>query len=472
MVSLCHVSLGQTDSALDKAIQFPNRLFSKINRKVDQIDDGLTRQTEKYLRKLAAQEKKLERKLYKINSNAAKSIFSDAQNKYASFTSKITASGDSTSSKLSGEYLPYVDSLKGSLEFAQKYPDLVNMSSKAQKDVSVYLNEFNALHNKFSSADQIKEYVRQRKEMLKQQLMQYSGMQKYLDEYNKQVYYYSQQIREYKEALNDPDKAMEKTLYLLNKIPAFSHFMEQNGQLAALFGIPGGYGSSSGVEGLQTRDMVQQVLQGTVSAGGSGGMAALENSLSTAHEQLDQLKDKLSSLGNGSGDIDMPKFKPNNQKTKTFLNRLEFGTNIQTVRANGYFPTATDIGLSLGYKISDKGTIGVGTSFNIGWGTSIQHIHLTTQGISLRSFMDYQLKKNLYASGGFEMTYTRAFTTLAQLETFNLWQPSGLIGISKMVSLPGKVVKRTKVSVLWDFLSYYQRPQTQPILFRVGYIFK
>ena len=44
---------------------------------------------------------------------------------------------------------------------------------------------------------------------------------KYMDEYNRQVYYYSQQVREYKETLNGPDKLEQKALVLLNKLPAF-----------------------------------------------------------------------------------------------------------------------------------------------------------------------------------------------------------------------------------------------------------
>ena len=167
----------------------------------------------------------------------------------------------------------------------------------------------------------------------------------------------------------------------------------------------------------------------------------------------------------------MPDFKPNGQKTHPFLKRLELGVNIQTTRANGYFPSTTDFGLSLGYKISNKSTIGIGGSYNVGWGTSINHIHFSSQGVGIRSFIDVQIKKNIYISGGYEENYTTPFTTLAQLQTTSLWQRSGLIGLSKMVSLPGKVVKKTKVSLLWNFLSYYQQPRTQPILFRVGYAF-
>jgi len=262
---------------------------------------------------------------------------------------------------------------------------------------------------------------------------------------------------------------MRKALAILNKIPAWTHFIQQNGQLAGLFGISSSYGTVAGVDGLQTRDVVQQLLQGTMSSGGSGGMAALQSSLGSAHDQLDQLKDKFTKLGSGSGDIDMPDFKPNNQKTKPFLKRLEFGVNLQTTRANGYFPSETDFGLSLGYKISDKMTIGIGGSYNVGWGTSIQHIKFSSQGLSLRSFIDVLIKKNFYISGGFEESYTTPFTSLAQLQSTSIWQQSGLIGVSKMVSMPGKVVKKTKISLLWNFLSYYQLPPTQALIFRVGY---
>ena len=34
-----------------------------------------------------------------------------------------------------------------------------------------------------------------------------------------------------------------------------------------------------------------------------------------------------------------------------------------------------------------------------------------------------------------------------------------------------KVLKKTKVQFLWDFLSYKQVPQTTPLKFRVGYSF-
>ena len=474
LICLVYCSFGQVDSALNKAAQFPNRIFAKINNKVSNLDDALTRQTEKYLHRLAKKERKIQEQLYKLDSNVAKNLFNGTQEKYVALQNSMSNPTSANRSALTGEYLSYVDSIKSTLTFAQKNPEILNASPKLQQEVSASLAQFNKLQNNFSNADQVKEYIRQRKQAMKEQLTQYlqnSGLKKYLDDYNKQVYYYSEQVKEYKEALNDPDKMLEKALVILNKIPAFTQFIQHNGQLAGLFGIGGNYGTTEGIVGLQTRDQVQQLLQGAISSGGTGGMAALQSSLQSAHQKLDQFKDKLAKLGGGSGDIDMPNFKPNDQKTKTFIKRLELGVNLQTTRANGYFPSTTDFGLSIGYKVSNKITAGVGSSYNVGWGTSIQHIHFTSQGMSLRSFIDLQIKKNIYISGGFEESFTMPFTSLTQLETTSMWQRSGLIGLSKMVSLSGKLVKKTKISFLWNFLSYYQLPRTQPILFRVGYNF-
>jgi len=165
-------------------------------------------------------------------------------------------------------------------------------------------------------------------------------------------------------------------------------------------------------------------------------------------------------------------FKPNNQKTKSFWNRLEYGSNLQTQKTNYFFPATSDIGLSVGYKLNDKSIIGIGGSYKLGWGNGWNHIKLTHQGASLRSFLDYKIKGSFFASGGFEYNYQPLSDSVtANRSDADLWTKSGLIGISKIISLKSKVFKKTKVQLLWDFLSYSQVPRTQAIKFRVGYNF-
>jgi hypothetical protein len=474
MIYFFSCSYGQADSTVNSLARLPNKLFERINRKTSALDDQLTRQSEKYLERLAMKEKRLQQKLYKTDSNAARRLFGGSQEKYQHLEDRLKARGSGTPIPLQGEYLSNIDSTKTTLAFLQQHQDLLASSGKSRQALADASQQFNQLQSKFQQTDQIKEYIRQRKQQLKDQLAIYSqslGFNKYLNDYNQQVYYYSEQIREYKETFNDPDKLMKEALVILNKIPAFQGFMRNNSQLAGLFGISADYGSAAGVAGLQTRDQVQSLLQGQIGSGGSGGMAALQSNLSEAHQGLDQFKDKLSSLGSGSGDIDMPAFKPNPEKTHALLKRIEVGANMQTTRANYFFPSTTDLGLSLGFRLSGRNTIGIGGSYKLGWQTNISHIKLSGQGASIRSFIDVQLKKSYYLSGGYELNYQRSFTSFSQISSVNDWTRSGLIGVSKIISLGGKIIKKTKVQLLWDFLSYSQLPRAQPLKFRVGYNF-
>src|SRR3954465_7422251 len=100
-----------------------------------------------------------------------------------------------------------------------------------------------------------------------------------------------------------------------------------------------------------------------------------------AHNEINKLKDKINKLGGSSSDIEMPDFKPNGQKTKSFLQRLELGSNIQSQKSTNFFPATTDIGLSVGYKLNNKSVIGVGASYKIGLGRGWNNIHFSSQGV-------------------------------------------------------------------------------------------
>jgi hypothetical protein len=127
--------------------------------------------------------------------------------------------------------------------------------------------------------------------------------------------------------------------------------------------------------------------------------------------------------------------------------------------------------LSLGYKIDSKNIVGLGASYKVGWGSDIQHIRVSGQGVGLRSFLDIQIKKTWYASGGFEYNYQQPFPIQGIPRNLDDWQKSGLVGISKIIGMKTRVFKNTKMQLLWDFLSYQQVPKTQPMKFRIGYSF-
>jgi hypothetical protein len=473
--------------AADKIAGFPAEFLKKADNKTTSLDDALTKQTEKYLQRLAKKEARLKRKLYKVDSATTKSLFAnDPTQQYQALIQKLKSDSIPGTASFTGQYMPYLDSLKGSLSFLNKNPQLTGASKILPADLQNSLGHLQQLQAKMESADEIKQYLQQRKQQIKNILTQYShlppGITGIYNNYSKESFYYSQQVKEYKDLLNDPDKAMKTALTVLNKVPAFTSFMKKNSMLASLFNIPGAVDNANpaqAVAGLQSRSQVTQLIQNQVGQSGPNINTMVQQNLQSAQGQMNTLRDKLKSLGGGSGDPDsyredMPNFKPNNQRTKSFLKRLEYGTNIQSAQSNTFFPTTTDLGLSVGYKLNDKSTIGIGASYKIGWGSNVRHIVLTTQGMGLRSFLDVKLKGSFYASGGFEYNYqppTLPDSLASKGLNASSWQQSGLIGLTKIVSLKSKTFKKTRIQLLWDFLSYQQRPQTQAFKFRIGYNF-
>ncbi|HXB91120.1 MAG TPA: hypothetical protein VNU72_02475 [Puia sp.] len=480
------VSYAQsTDSVTDKLVNFPSRLFGKVQSATTGLNQQLTRQTEKCLAKMQRREDRIRKKMFAIDSAAARSLFpSSAQQStaqsYSGLAQKLRTDTGSRTQPLNGEYQPYVDSLRGSLLFLQQNPSLLtgaglNLSPQVQAQLQASVSQLQALRARLQDADQIKTYVQQRKQEIGQYIARHTDLQSLLGkEYagmNHDLYYYSQQVRQYKDILNNPDQLEQKAFSLLNRLPAFQDFMKNNSELAGLFSIPGSYGATQGLDGLQTRDQVSQLVQNQLSSAGDGGAAALQSSLQSAGAQLDNFKSKLSQLGTGNGNMDMPDFKPNDQKTKTFWKRLQYGTNFQTSHNNYYFPIVTDLGLSLGYRLGHANTIGIGASYKIGWGNGINDIAITSQGVGLRSFLDIHIKGSFSATGGLEYNYTTPFTSYRQLPQLQYWTQSGLIGITKTISMKNRVFRNTQLQLLWDMLSYQQVPKTQPFLFRLGYNF-
>ena len=204
-------------------------------------------------------------------------------------------------------------------------------------------------------------------------------------------------------------------------------------------------------------------------SGSNAGTATLQNSLNTAKQSITKLQNKLIKLGGGGGGMDVPEFKPSDQRTKTFLHRLQYGFNLQTTQGSYYFPNYSDVGLTLGYNLGHSNSIGIGASYKIGLGTGWQHIALSNQGVGLRTWVDIHLKKSFSLVGGYELNYLQPFASFKDIRQLNGWTASGLIGIAKTISMKSTVLKKTQVEFLWDFLSYHQTPQQPPVIFRVGY---
>ena len=180
------------------------------------------------------EEQKIQQKLLLIDSNAAKEIFNGNFEKYAVFTEKFEQKAQKIVQKGFGNYIPYLDTLKTSLRFLSS--ESLTKSTATKNKIQSALDNVDDLKNRFDQVRQLQEYIKQRKAYLQQQLGKF-GMVKDLKKLNKELFYYSQTIKSYKDILCDPKKIEKAALSALKKLPQFQDFLKRNSQLATFLEV-------------------------------------------------------------------------------------------------------------------------------------------------------------------------------------------------------------------------------------------
>lgn len=403
-------------SLYNKIYDLPGKFFGSVSSKTEKFQQDLLRSTEKYLKKLSRQELKLQRKLAKKDSTATKALFGNVNKRYDSLRKALYSPVANTQNIYSGR----IDSMQTALNFFNKN-NVVGQSPAEQARLQRVFKDYSSVQQKLNQTNFVQEQLKQQQQMLKQKL-QGLGFARGFKKYQEKVYYYRAQVEEYKNMFETPGKMEASLLKVANKIPAFSQFFNKHSQLAGLFRLPGNDDPAmASIDGLQTRAMIRHELEQRLSSGPSAEQFMSQN-IASAQAGLNNAKNKLSQLGNAGCDMDMPNFKPNQQRTKSFFDRLELGSNIQSTRSNGLLPVSTDLGFSLGYKISSKSVIGIGSSYKMGWGKDIRHIAITHEGVGLRSFYEMRLKGSIWIIGGAEMNYRSSFNRIEELKDYDMWQ--------------------------------------------------
>ena len=352
----------------DSIITLPDRYLNQVRRKSAHVEAQVDKRTAQALDRFARQEKRMQAKLMKVDSTAAKRIFSQSIDSLNHMKAGLGRKVSSITSNAGGAYM---DTLQNSLKFLQGSDNVLGANNSKLAGATQSVDN---LQNSLQQAELVKAYLREQRQLLKQQLAGYTGFGKDLTNLNKEAYYYGQQLNEYKATLSDRKKAEEKGIKLLKTLPAYNNFITQHSQYASLFNLIGT--SSSGTAGLQTRSQIESVISQRLGNDPSA-QQAVSQQMAQAKSQLNELKDKYSNLDNAG---DMPDFKPNPMKTKSFLQRLEFGGNLQFQKNTSYYPTTTDIAGQVGYKFHKNGSAGVGVSYKLGMGTGWNHIAFTHQG--------------------------------------------------------------------------------------------
>jgi hypothetical protein len=459
---------AQADSVLQSLQQVPLRYIKDVDKKIDKYQHRITNKTIKTLEHLSKWENKIKPILQKVNPEATTRLFGDDQLTFSSALEKYKK-GEAIVVEQRIKYDEYKDKLSTSLGYLAQQKDgldnkIINSANKAKLKID-------KLQEQEANTEAIEQFIKERRKQLIDQSIQYIGNSKYLQKISKENYYYFETLKNYKELFHDKKKAEETTLIILNKIPAFKKFVQQNGMLSQLFGASSVSGAAVNLAGLQTRLSVNALIQNQIASGGPNASEQIIHNLEAAKAQLSILKDKILKSGGSSSNNDVPDFKPRQTKTQTIEQRLEKGFNVQFAKNNNLLPTTADIGLHIGYKMNDKSIIGIGVSYKVGIG-SIQQISISHQGLGLRSYTDWRLKKQFYLTGGYEVNYNAQFKRMEQLRNYSGWQTAGLLGLSKKIDIKTKLAKGTKFSLFYDIFAKKHRPISQPVLFRIGYDFK
>ncbi|SHN45471.1 hypothetical protein [Chitinophaga sp. CF418] len=412
---------------------------------------GNTKTLDAYILKL----QHLHKKVALVDRQIADQLFPGLMAKATALRNQLQSAAQAPAA-----YFGYLDTLQGSIKY---------IGQQAAADQNIYLRSKKAvesLQNSLSVTEQTSNLIADGKREIMAVLAPLQSFSAELGGLEKEVYYYKQQIADYKALLTDPKKREEKLLAILRNRPEFQNFMAQNSLFASLFNLPANYNAARSLEDLQTRTQVENVLQRRIGSEAAGRQIASQQ-MDAARSRFDNFKSKYASNGNVD---EVPSFKPNPLKTKRFLNRLEPGGNIQFQRANYYFPTVVDIDAQVGYKFHKSGVVGVGLAYKLGLGQGWAHIAFSHQGFGIRSFLDWKLRGSIYINGGLEGNKPAGFHRIRELKNWNGYQMSAMIGLCHKVKAGAK--KTATTTLLYDFLAARQLPGSQPFKIRFGYTFK
>jgi hypothetical protein len=461
----CLFGQAQVDST-GRLTALSERDLNKLGSEYDRMAASVTQQSSSLLQSLQQKETRIYQQLAGKDSAAAATLLAGSKTFYQHIGSAVRPLKD---------YLPGADSVQTALQ----YLHLQGLSGSLPGSLQSVQGKLANLQGSLQQAGGLSALLQQRQQQLQTQLSSF-GMPAALAGYEQKVYYYKAQVQQYKNLLHDPDQLAGKVLSVVRNSPSFQHYFINHSYLSSLFRMPGSDAETTAVAaaGLQTREQVNTLVTaklgkgadfaGAVAGdnnGSSGGDNPLSGSMQQAQTELNNLKAKLSG-GNGTAPASATGFTPNPQHTKTLFQRLRLGIDVQSQQSTSLLPALSTIGLSATYLLTDKSEAGLGAAYKAGWGEPFNHIAVSSQGAALRSHFNWQWKGSLWLSGGYEMNYLNAFAQLSQLRVISAWQPSALVGLMKKYKA-GKW--NAQMQLLFDALYRQHIPQSQPVLFRLGY---
>ncbi|XZF15434.1 hypothetical protein ACTHGU_04800 [Chitinophagaceae bacterium MMS25-I14] len=461
-------------SGEEQQVVAQGKRYIEINlHALDKCSKRIQRQQERLVHKLQKKEHRLMRKLRRSDNatdSAAYVRLQSQQVNYDSIGKLLHADSATVLSKIGRRKNAVFDSLKGVQTFIQTNATKANLNSPA---LSSYSSEIAQLQQKTDYQNYINELITRHTNSLKN-LTGNTGNIPGLSGIEKEVFYGKAKMNTWKQVAEDPSKAEEKALEYLQGTPGFDQQLSQSTNPNS--GMNGSM-SADALEqmGYQTKSQLNKSLQQKFGGNLSQVQQQVSAQISDWQNKVTDAKNTATHLKSNISNLKSP-FNKNPMRGLPFWKRIEKSYNWQTTRATtDGTPAMLQLAGMAGYKQTPKLTYGIGIAADFGLGQDWNHIHLSFEGVGLRSFAKYDFIYGIGLYAGYERTYKRAVfnnSSAAPTELSNITSPhstqyyneSALIGLAKSYKLNSKW--NGAVQVLYD-IWWREKGLRSPIVLRV-----
>ena len=161
-------AIAQDTTALRNDLK--ERYVRTVDEKATTFNDHLDSYTQKMLAGMINQEQKMQKKVARVDSARARTLFQYSIDSLRKFESHIKEKTARISRFLKGGYFPYLDTVKQSLSFLRKTDGALNGASGDQDKLNASLASVDQMESKLATVGQINEFLQQRQEVLQSQL--------------------------------------------------------------------------------------------------------------------------------------------------------------------------------------------------------------------------------------------------------------------------------------------------------------
>lgn len=211
------------DTGITKTRQLPEKYFEEVDNKLTAFNKHSQEYTRSVINRIMKQEEKMQHKMSKEDASLAKKIFAYSIDSLQKLKMLVMGKIKHLSDQLSGDYFPYLDTLKQSLAFLKGIKSMADRVESIQSQANSSLKLIDDVETNLKTIENLDIYIKQREQVLRKYINKFPQLANNIKKISKEAYYYQAQINEYKLLLKHPDKMETVMLSLVQKTAVFPH---------------------------------------------------------------------------------------------------------------------------------------------------------------------------------------------------------------------------------------------------------